>query len=48
VEASYRVVERVDTGFVPVDLACASAPGAVAGVQSQAGLSGYVLCLAPV
>jgi hypothetical protein len=44
--ATYRVVERVDTGFVPVEIACASAPDAVSGVQSQGGLNGYVLCLA--
>lgn len=46
--ATYRVVERVDTGFVPVEIACDSAPDAVSGVQSQRGLNGYVLCLAPI
>jgi hypothetical protein len=46
-DAAYRVVERVDSGFLGVDLACRSAPGATSGIQRNAGLDGYVLCLAP-
>jgi hypothetical protein len=45
--AAYRVVERVDSGIMGVELACASAPGATSGIQRGGGLDGYVLCLAP-
>jgi hypothetical protein len=44
-DAGFRVVERIDNGLVPVEVACDSAPGAVGGV-GRSGLDGYVLCLA--
>jgi hypothetical protein len=46
-EATYLVVERVDTSFMPIEVACSSASGATSGIQSQGGFSGYTLCLAP-
>jgi hypothetical protein len=46
-DAAYRVVERVDSGFMGIDFACASSPGATSGIQRGSGLDGYVLCLAP-
>lgn len=46
-DARYRVVERVDGGFLGIDFACRSAPGATSGFQRGEGLDGYVLCLAP-
>jgi hypothetical protein len=46
-DASYRVVERVDSGFMGVELACGSSPEATGGIQRGGGLDGYVLCLAP-
>jgi hypothetical protein len=45
-DAAYRVVERVDNGFMGVELACSSS-GARSGIQRGSGLNGYVLCLAP-
>ncbi|OLT08994.1 hypothetical protein BJF78_06535 [Pseudonocardia sp. CNS-139] len=46
-DAAYRVVERVDVPFIGVDLACGDVPAATGGIQSQGGLDGYVLCIAP-
>jgi hypothetical protein len=46
-DAAFRVVERVDSGFLPVEVACRSVPGAESGVGRN-GLDGYALCLAPV
>ena len=46
-DAAYRVVERVEGGFLGIDIACGSAPGATSGFQRGGGLDGYVLCLAP-
>jgi hypothetical protein len=46
-DAAYRVVERVDSGFMGFDLACGSNPEVTAGLESGQGLDGYVLCLAP-
>ncbi|TWF77195.1 hypothetical protein FHX44_113100 [Pseudonocardia hierapolitana] len=46
-DAAYRVVERVDSGFLGFDLACGSNPEVTAGLESGQGLDGYVLCLAP-
>jgi hypothetical protein len=46
-DAAYRVVERVEGGFLGIEIACASAPGATSGIQRGGGLDGYVLCLAP-
>jgi hypothetical protein len=44
---AYRVVERVDGGFLGFDLVCGSNPEVTAGLESGQGLDGYVLCLAP-
>jgi hypothetical protein len=46
-EAAYRAVGRSDTAFLPMEIACANAPGATSAVQNARGLDGYVLCLAP-
>jgi hypothetical protein len=47
-DATYRVVERVDGGFMGVELACGSSPEATSGIQRSSGsFDGYVLCLAP-
>ncbi|WP_143517206.1 hypothetical protein [Pseudonocardia sp. MH-G8] len=46
-DAAYRVVERSDGGFLPIEIACSSADGATSGIQRGGGLDGYVLCLAP-
>jgi len=46
-DARYRVVERVDSGFMGVELACASSREATSGIQRGSGLDGYVLCLGP-
>ncbi|MCO1655569.1 LppU/SCO3897 family protein [Pseudonocardia humida] len=45
-DAGYRVVERVDGGFLPAEVACRSVAGAESGI-GRSGLEGYVLCLAP-
>jgi hypothetical protein len=44
-DADYRVAERVDNGFLTIDIACGSVPDAVSGV-GRSGLGGYILCLA--
>jgi len=47
-DATHRVVERVDGGFLGVEIACGSAPGVTSGFRAgSGGLDGYVLCLAP-
>jgi hypothetical protein len=46
-DAALRVVERVDSGIMGFELACGSNPEVTAGLESDQGLDGYVLCLAP-
>ena len=46
-DAAYRVVDRVEGGFLGIELVCSSAPGATSGLQRGDTLNGYILCLAP-